>query len=100
MTVNDLRQWQYDARVQQSVRRLAGDAADEIERLLRIAKGLSDVLLTIRPLAGSEAFCRYGSGDSEMYLADPVYFRAAIEALKASARRHGESVAAQVGDDK
>lgn len=31
--INDLRQWQNDARLNTRVRRLAGDAADEIERL-------------------------------------------------------------------
>jgi hypothetical protein len=31
--INDLRQWQHDKRVQMEVRRLAGHAADEIERL-------------------------------------------------------------------
>lgn len=34
MIVNDLRQWQHDARVGVRVRKLAGDAADEIERLM------------------------------------------------------------------
>ena len=33
MSVNDLRQWQHDNRVNARVRKLAGDAADKIEAL-------------------------------------------------------------------
>ena len=44
-----------------------------------VAKELSDVLLTVRPLGGSELFKRF---KDETYLADPAYFKAAIGKLR------------------
>lgn len=38
MTLNDLRQWQHNPRVDANVRQITGDAADEIERLLRVVR--------------------------------------------------------------
>lgn len=39
-----------------------------------ICKSLSDTLLKLRPLGGSECFSRHGRDDTEAYYADPAYF--------------------------
>lgn len=55
----------------------------EIERLEKLAKELSDALLTVRPLGGSELFIQRGG----KYYADPVFCAAAITDLHASRHR-------------
>lgn len=47
--------------------------------LTAFTKQLSDALLTVRPLGGSELFTRHGGGDSEQYFADPEYLKNEIE---------------------
>jgi hypothetical protein len=61
---------------------------DENKRLRETAKELSDTLLSMRPLAGSEAFRKF---DDETFFADPVYFASCIridrESLRNARRR-------------
>lgn len=52
--------------------------AARIAELEKIAKGLSDALITVRPLGGSELFKRFGHGDTEAYYADAEYCKAFI----------------------
>lgn len=61
-------------------------AADALEALARelaearaLAKKLSDALVTVRPLGGSELFMRVG----EEFFADPIVCTAEIERLRA-----------------
>jgi len=49
-----------------------------VKELEAIAKSLSNALLTISPLGGSELLRRYGSGDNEVYFADPDHCRSLI----------------------
>ncbi len=51
----------------------------ENARLHTLAKRLSNALLTVRPLGGSELFIRSGEGASEDYYADPVYLTQCIK---------------------
>ena len=64
-----------------SLRRMLLESAYEIERLRTLAKRLSDALLTVAPLGGSECFIR--SGDD--YYADPEWFKHRIADLHARA---------------
>lgn len=66
-----------------------------------IAKELSDTLLSLRPLGGSELLTRHGKGDSETYLADAKHFRLVIantrnelHELKCDAVRQSRSASA------
>jgi hypothetical protein len=52
----------------------------EIDRLRTLAKDLSDALLKIRPLGGSEMFIRR----CEAYYADPDYCGRLIDEMRAS----------------
>lgn len=45
MVINDLRQWQHDSRLNERTRRLAGDAAEQIERLKAALKPLAGIAL-------------------------------------------------------
>lgn len=47
-----------------------------------LAKELSDALLTLRPLGGSECFSRHFVDGEEVYLADVKFFRGEIERLR------------------
>lgn len=53
--------------------------ANEIEKLRSVAKRLSDALLTLRPLGGSEMFVRFG----EDFYVDPDYCKTIISELRA-----------------
>lgn len=47
-----------------------------------LCKRLSDALIKVRPLGGSELFIRVGSDEHETFIADPDYCGAAIEKLR------------------
>lgn len=68
-------------------------AALEMERLQALAKELSDVLLTVKPLGGSECFVKRG----EDYYADPKFFRELIKHLH---DRNHQSMMAAVRAEK
>lgn len=44
-----------------------------------LCKRLSDALLKVRPLGGSEMFIRVGSGEDENFIADPDYCGSLID---------------------
>lgn len=65
MEIRDLRQWQHDARVNDRIRRLVGDAADEIERL---REALKPFVIAANNASGFHDNCRIGICDTCMSL--------------------------------
>jgi len=54
----------------------------ELDKYKALCKRLSDALLKVRPLGGSELFTKIGEGDDQEYYADPDYCGKAIEKLR------------------